>query len=137
VRCRNRAVWRVIDVKGLTTVNYTMLIYQTPEQIAARTDAAKQNDFWAAFLPYAKSLFDSGIVVGSAGLQGPESATTINLSNGKRLVQDGPYADTKEQLGGLFIIDVPDLDTALDWAKRCPAGVGERIEIRPNLPNLG
>ena len=121
-------------MKGLTTVNYTMLIYQTPEQIAARTDAAKQNDFWAAFLPYAKSLFDSGIVVGSAGLQPPEMATSLKLSNGKRLVQDGPYADTKEQLGGLFIIDVPDLDTALDWARRCPAGASTLVEVRPNLP---
>src|SRR5712692_6287405 len=97
-----------------------MLIYQTPAQIAARTDPDQKDAFWAAFFPYAKSLFDAGIVVGSAGLQPPEAATTVTLSDGKRLVQDGPYADTKEQLGGLFIIDVPDLDAALDWASRCP-----------------
>jgi hypothetical protein len=123
-------------MKGLTTVNYTMLIYQTPEQIAARADAGKKNAFWAAFLPYAKSLFDSGIVISSAGLQGPDAATTVKLGNGKRMVQDGPYADTKEQLGGLFIIDVPDLDTALDWASRCPPSVGEHVEVRPNLPQI-
>jgi hypothetical protein len=48
-------------------------------------------------------------------------------------VQDGPYADTKEQLGGLFVIDVPDLDTALDWAARCPAAGYGAVEVRPVL----
>jgi hypothetical protein len=53
---------------------------------------------------------------------------------GERLVQDGPFADSKEQLGGFFIINVPDLDTALEWAARYPAGEGGGVEVRPNLP---
>ena len=80
------------------------------------------------------ALRDAGVMVGGAGLQLPEVATTVKLHEGKRLVQDGPYADTKEQLGGYFIIDVPDLDTALDWAARCPVAPGSVIEVRPNVP---
>jgi hypothetical protein len=116
-------------------MNYTMLIYLSPADFAARTDPQQSEAFWGAFHPYAKSLFDAGIVVGSAGLQPPETATSLKLSNGKRLVQDGPYADTKEQLAGLFIIDVADLDTALEWASRCPTG--HVVEVRPNLPQPG
>ena len=56
------------------------------------------------------------------------------VSTMERNVQDGPYADTKEQLGGLFIIDVPDLDTAMDWAARCPAASNCAVEVRPLLP---
>ncbi len=53
--------------------------------------------------------------------------------HGKRHVQDGPYADSKEQLGGYYIIDVPSLDAALDWAARVPAAPGSVLEVRPNL----
>ena len=58
----------------------------------------------------------------------------MKLRDGRRVVQDGPYADTKEQLGGFFMIDVPDLDTALDWAARYPADIGGLVEVRPNIP---
>ena len=115
------------------TMQYTMLIYQSPAQFAARTDPASRDAFWGSFVPYMKALYEAGIVVAGTGLEPPETATTVNLGNGQRLVQDGPYADTKEQLGGLFIIDVADLDTALAWAARCPGGSGTLVEIRPNL----
>ena len=58
----------------------------------------------------------------------------MRVVDGKRRVQDGPFADTKEQLGGFFVIDVPDLDTALSWAARCPAAASGAVEVRPNLP---
>jgi hypothetical protein len=115
-------------------MNYTILFYLSAADFAARTDPEKKEAFWASFFPYAKALQDAGVVVASAGLQGPEAATTVKLRNGQRLVQDGPYADTKEQLGGFFIIDVPDLDTALEWAARYPVGAGGVVEVRPNLP---
>jgi hypothetical protein len=72
-------------------------------------------------------------MVGGAGLQPANVATTPRLGDGKRQVQDGPYADTKEQLGGYYVINVPDLDIALDWAARIPAAPGSVIEVRPNL----
>jgi hypothetical protein len=115
-----------------TLMNYTLLIYQSPADFAARADPVKHEAFWGSFMPYMKALQESGVVVSSAGLEPPQTATSIRLSEGK-LVQDGPYADTKEQLGGFFIIDVPDLDTALEWAARCPAGESTVVEVRPNL----
>lgn len=120
-------------------MNYTILIYETPADFAVRTDpdAKKQADYWAAWPPYSKALKDAGVFVAGAGLQPPETATTLVLKGERRQVQDGPYADTKEQLGGYFVIDVPDLDRALDWAARCPNMPGRVIEVRPNLPQKG
>jgi hypothetical protein len=117
-------------------MNYTLLIYLDSDEFAARTDSKKKESFWGSFLPYMKALKDAGIVVGGAGLEPPETTTTVKLRGGQPLVQDGPYADTKEQFGGFFIIDVPNLDIALEWASRYPAVAGGTIEVRPNLPPM-
>ena len=114
-------------------MHYSLLFYQTPEVFAARGDPKKREAFHAAFIPYVKAMHDAGIVVAGAGLQNPETATTLRPDNGGRHVQDGPFADTKEQLAGFFIIDVPDLDAALKWASRYPAEQGFGVEVRPNL----
>ena len=114
-------------------MQFSLLFYQSPSDFAARTDPKKREEFWGSFLPYMKALKDAGVVVAGAGLQPPETATTLRLRNGQRQVQDGPYADTKEQLGGFFVIDVPDLDTALEWGARFP---GEWVEVRPNMPPI-
>ncbi len=116
-------------------MNYTIMIYETAADFAARTDPDpnKKAAYWAPWPLYSKALKDAGVFVGGAGLQPPETATTLKFRDSQRLVQDGPYADTKEQLGGFFIIDVPDLDTALDWAARCPSSPGRVFEVRPNL----
>lgn len=114
-------------------MNYTILIYESPADFAARTDPEKLQDYRAKWPPYIQALRDAGVFAGGAGLELPETATTIKMRDGQRLVQDGPYADTKEQLGGFVIVDVPDLDTALDWAARCPTEV---TEVRPNLPGM-
>lgn len=117
-------------------MHYSVLIYETPADFAARTDESKKGPYWAAFGAYVEALNKSGHFVSGAGLMPPQSATTIQLLDGKRRVQDGPYAETKEQLGGFFVIDVPDLDTALDWAARCPAASTGVLEVRPNLPRM-
>ena len=85
----------------------------------------------AAFDAYAKSLDDAGVLLGADVLQPVAASTTVTLRNGSLQVQDGPFADTKEQLGGVFLIDVPDLDAALAWAENCPAAQWGTIEIRP------
>lgn len=117
-------------------MNYTLMFYLDQEHFAARTDPGKREAFWASFRPYANALREAGIVVGGAGLETPDKATTVKLQNGQRLVQDGPYADTKEQLGGFFIISVPDMDTALEWACRYPFLAHGAAEVRPNLTPL-
>jgi hypothetical protein len=114
-------------------MKYALLIYETAAGFAMRADPKKSQAYWAGFAAYTKALQDAGVMVASAGLQLPDTATTLKLDDGRRLVQDGPYADTKEQLGGFFIINVPDLDTALEWAARIPAAAGGVIELRPKL----
>ncbi|MGH7467983.1 MAG: YciI family protein [Longimicrobiales bacterium] len=86
----------------------------------------------AAFHAYTAALDDAGVLVSAEVLQPSTDSTTLTLANGKRQVQDGPYADTKEQIGGTFVIDVPDLDAALAWAEKCPAAQWGTIEIRPS-----
>jgi len=68
-------------------------------------------------------------MTGSAGLQPPHAGTTLRQRDGERHVQDGPYAETKEQLGGFYEIEVPDLDKALEWAARCPAAATGAVEV--------
>jgi hypothetical protein len=72
-------------------------------------------------------------MVSGNGLQQPGAAATLRLRDGQRLVQDGPYADTKEQLGGFYLIEAPDLDAALAWAARNPAAATGAVEVRPVL----
>jgi hypothetical protein len=114
-------------------MQYTLMFYLDPTEFATRQDPAKMAAYWGAFMPYMKAVQDAGIFIAGAGLEPPESATSVRPGDGKRLVQDGPFADTKEQLGGFFIIDVPDLDTALTWASRYPSVAGGGVEVRPNL----
>jgi len=115
-------------------MQYALLFYQSPDEFAARSDPKKREAFWASFIPYMKALTEAGIVVAGAGLEPPEVATSISLNGGKRQVQDGPFPETKEQLGGFFIIDVANLDVALEWAARYPVGPAGGVEVRPVLP---
>lgn len=116
-------------------MNYTILIYETAADFARRNDpdTKKREAYWAAWPLYTKALKDAGVFLGGAGLQPPETATRLAIRDGKRHVQDGPYADTKEQLGGFYMINVPHLDAALDWAARIPHADGRVLEVRPNL----
>src|SRR5206468_10463956 len=69
--------------------------------------------------------------VGGAPLKGSGTATTLRKHNGSTTLHDGPFAETKEQLGGFYLIDVPDLDAAISWAARCPGAARGAIEVRP------
>jgi hypothetical protein len=115
-------------------MKYAILVYETPAELAAREDPERTVAYWSAYTAYSNALRDAGVAAGGAGLQVPALATTVRLREGKRFVQDGPFADTKELLGGLFIIDVPDLSVALAWAERCPASSTGSVEVRPMLP---
>src|SRR5258708_21477654 len=77
---------------------------------------------------------EAGIYIGGDPLEVPETGTTVRLKEGKRRVQDGPFADTKEQLGGFIIMELPSLDAALDWAARCPTAATGAVEVRPLAP---
>ena len=92
---------------------------------------AQQEEGVAAYSAYTQALKKSGVWVGSDRLKPSSAATTVRISNGKSQVLDGPYADSKEQLGGYYLIDVADLDAALSWAARCPTANHGVVEVRP------
>ena len=114
-------------------MKYTILIYENEAAFSSRTDERRKEAYWGSYRAYTQALQAAGVMVGGAGLQPPPLGTTVRQRDGKRQVQDGPYAETKEQLGGYYEIDVADLDTALDWAARCPAAATGAVEVRPNL----
>ena len=97
------------------------------------TEAQKQQGM-AAYMAYTQALKKEGVLVGSNRLQPIAAATTVRVNDGKSQVLDGPYADTKEQLGGYYLVEVPDLDAALAWAARCPGAGHGTVEVRPVWP---
>ena len=84
-----------------------------------------------AYIAYTESLRTAGAFVGGDRLQPSTTASTVRVADGGTEILDGPYSDTKEQFGGFYIIDVPDLDAALQWAARCPGAVQGTVEVRP------
>jgi hypothetical protein len=111
-------------------MQFALLVYESPKAFAARN--TDENDpYTGAWRAYYQTLLEAGIYVGGNPLGAPETGTTVRLKDGKRRVQDGPIADTKEQLGGFFILELASLDAALDWAARCPAASIGAIEVRP------
>jgi hypothetical protein len=111
-------------------VQYVMLIYETPKDFEARKTGA-DGPYVAAWRIYHQSLLDAGVYLGGAPLKPIPTATTVRTQDGKSLVQDGPYAETKEQLGGFILLELPSLDVALSWAARCPAAKTGAVEVRP------
>lgn len=120
-------------------MQYMMINTETTEAFAARQDPSRAEAYWGAWMAFIGAMREAGIIVNGDGLQGPETATTLRIRDGKTEVQDGPFADTKESLGGYFVIEVPDLDTALAWAARSPAATNGSVEIRPVMmgPSAG
>lgn len=114
-------------------MHYMILCTESAEDIALRTDPAAAPAYWASWSAYSQALIQAGVFVSGNGLEPPDMATTVRVSGAHRQVQDGPYSDAKEQLGGYFIIDVPDLDAALDWARQRPDAARGSAEVRPVL----
>ncbi|MDB5308986.1 MAG: dgpfaetke family protein [Gemmataceae bacterium] len=111
-------------------MQFAILIYETESDFATRKDPARHDEYMGAYTAYGKALREAGLYVVGSALQPPETGATVRLRGGERRVQDGPYADTKEQLGGFILIEAPDLETALDWAARCPAAARGSVEVR-------
>ena len=116
-------------------MQFAMLIYESSEAFAARKSDGTDS-YTGAWRAYHKALVEAGMFVGGDPLQVPDTGTTIRIKDGKRHVQDGPYADEKEQLGGFTILEAPSLDAALEWAARCPAASYGAVEVRPLAPDL-
>lgn len=112
-----------------------MIAFSEPNDYSKiRTDPERAGPYWGAWGAYIGALRDSGIVVTGYGLEPPNTGTLVTVRDGRRHVQDGPHPDSKENLGGFFVIDVPDLEAALEWAARSPAASYGHVEVRPIMP---
>ena len=111
-------------------MQYLLIAYVNEAGWPQMTPAERQRGV-AAYQAYIEALTKAGVLKGSQRLQPSSTATTVRISDGKPKVLDGPYADSREQFGGYFLIDVPDLDAAISWASRCPATGHGVVEVRP------
>jgi hypothetical protein len=113
-----------------TTMKYMLLLYSEPDAGPApgTPEQAAEMQEWFA---YTDALQQAGVLVSGDALQGVETATTLTQRGGQTLTTDGPFAETKEILGGYYLIDVDDLDAARAWADKCPIVRYGSVEIRP------
>jgi len=111
-------------------MQFALLIYETPDEFASR-ERGPDDPYLGAWRAYYQAMISTAVYVGGNALHLPETGTTVRRTDGKRHVQDGPYANTKEQLAGVLILELRSLDEALDWAARCPAASGGAVEVRP------
>lgn len=116
-------------------MEFMLMFHEPAANLEVRNDPVHSPAYWGAWMQYVGALQGSGVVKAGHGLQPPHTSTTVTVRDGKRHVQDGPFADSREYLGGYFVIDVPTLDAALEWAARAPcASDGGATEVRPVLP---
>jgi hypothetical protein len=111
-------------------MQYLLLLHANEGSFAQMTPEQQQQGM-AAYMAYTEALVKAGAYIGSNRLRPVSSATTVRMVDGKAQVLDGPFIDTKEALGGYFLIEVPDLDAALTWAARCPGASHGVVEVRP------
>ncbi|MGB6689708.1 MAG: YciI family protein [Terracidiphilus sp.] len=111
-------------------MQYILLLYVN-EAGWPQLSKAEQEQGMAAYRAYSEALIQAGVLRSTHRLQPSANATRVRIAEGKSQVLDGPFADSKEQIGGLYLIDVPDLDAALAWAARCPATGHGTVEVRP------
>ena len=111
-------------------MQYILMAY-LDENVWPTMSKEQQEQGMAAYMAYGQALQTAGVIKGSNRLRPTSDATTVRTTGGKSQVLDGPYAETREQLAGYFLIDVPDLDAAISWASRCPAASHGSVEVRP------
>jgi len=111
-------------------MKYALLIHGNEAGMLAATPE-QSGQMLAAYGAYTEAMKKAGVMLGGERLRPTSTATSVRVSKGKTEVLNGPYAETREQLGGFYLIDVPDLDAALSWAARCPGAGYGTIEVRP------
>ena len=117
-------------------MEYLILIYADERAWNALTDQ-QVAEVYAAYGRYTQDLKNAGVLRGGAELKPVATATTVRLRDGKVLTTDGPFAETKEQLGGYYLIDAPDLDSTINWAPQCPSAAHGSICSASAQPNRG
>ena len=114
-------------------MKYLLLIYSVEGQWAAMSEA-EQGQVFGEYMAYTNEIHESGHYLGGEALQPTATATTVRVKDGKTLTTDGPFAETREQLGGYFLVEAKDLDEAIKIAARIPDVRSGCIEVRPIMP---
>ncbi|MEM9898107.1 MAG: YciI family protein [Pseudomonadota bacterium] len=108
-----------------------IIAYESEADFAKRTAApAAFEAYMDPWFTYTNKLTEAGVMAGGEALQGPETATCVSIKDGKRIIQDGPFLDAKEQIGGFFLINISTMDEATAHGKDCPAAKTGGVEIR-------
>ena len=110
-------------------MRYALLIYTPPAM--GEPDPAELQGVMEAYNAFTKAAVDAGVMRGGEALEDAHTATTVRVREGRTLTTDGPYAETKEQFGGYYLIEAPNLDEAIAWAARIPGARLGAIEVRP------
>ena len=114
-------------------MQYLLLIHDD-EQLFADMSEDERNSLFGEYMAFSNELVEAGAFVGGNQLHPTAAATTVRVRDGERLVTDGPYAETKEALGGYYLIEADSVDEALDWAAKVPSARLGSIEVRPVVP---
>jgi hypothetical protein len=114
-------------------MKYALLIYATPGAADGAPPAAADDGVVASWIEYTAAAKEAGVLLGAERLAHVDTATSVTLQGGQRLLTDGPFIETKEHLLGFYLLDVPDLDAALDWAGKMPIVRYGTVEVRPVL----
>lgn len=117
-------------------MKYMLLIHGDETQMNAATPV-DDTGMSADYAAFNEAMIKAGVMVGGERLRPTSATTSIRVRDKKAVVLAGPYAETQEQLGGYYLIDVPDLDQAIEWAQQCPAAQFGTIEVRPIWPTRG
>ncbi|MEO1658789.1 MAG: YciI family protein [Pseudomonadota bacterium] len=112
-------------------MKYMLLLFEDEQVMNRSVDEAGFEAYMAPWAAYSEAMQQAGVIVSGEPLAEAHTASTLSVRDGKRQVQDGPFIDSKEQLGGFYVIDVANLDEAMSWAEKCPAAPTGHIEIRP------
>lgn len=111
-------------------MQYLLLIYGS-EAHEKDMDEAAQGELFSAYAAYSAEVKEKGLLLGGEALQPTATATTVRVRDGKTLTTDGPFAETKEQLGGFYFLECEDLDQALEYAAKIPSAKYGSVEVRP------
>ena len=116
-------------------MRYALLIYVEPFEASDEENA----EVMKAYNAFTKEAVDAGVMRGGEALEDAKTATSVRVRNGQTLVTDGPFAETKEEFGGYYLIEAPNLDEAIKWAAKIPGAIRGTIEVRPvwEIPGSG
>lgn len=132
-------VFQVVSLHAQTAPEeanlFTIIVFESPDDFESRTDSDRAQAYWQAFASYGMQLAEAGILRGGSALEHEGAARTVRIKNGQTVIQEALFGHQPEKVGGYFIIEVPDLETAVSWASKCPSAASGVVEVRKHIPN--